>query len=198
MLRGEQLAPGGGGGGGGGDGGGGGGCCIGTGTNVSAQTRRAEYGQQSDSARALRSKRLRSDQGRAPDAVHGRVRPDAIGAGDRRFGASRAHGKAGAACQRRRCGAVQLPDAGADPRRVAGLLCRESPEWISTRTDDGKNQVQKCREEGERSRTAGGRPGGGDGAAPAAASVDAPTTQPDHAHSPLQNRNMLLNHKAAT
>ena len=54
MLRGEQLAPGGGGGGGGGDdgGGGGGGCCIGTGTNVSAQTRRAEYGQQ-DSSQTL-------------------------------------------------------------------------------------------------------------------------------------------------
>ena len=51
MLKGEQLAPGGGGGGGDG-GGGGGGCCIGTGTNVSAQTRRAEYGQQ-DSSQTL-------------------------------------------------------------------------------------------------------------------------------------------------
>ena len=44
MLRGEQLAPGGGGGGDTGDGGGGGGgCCTRTGTNVSAQTGRAEY-----------------------------------------------------------------------------------------------------------------------------------------------------------
>ena len=79
---------------------------------------------------------------------------------------------------------------------LQGCCAERGPEWISTRTD-GKNQVQKCREEGERSRTAGGRPGGGDGATPAAASVDAATTQ-DHAHSPLQNRNMLLNHKAAT
>ena len=44
MLRGEQLAPDGGGGGDtGGGGGGGGGCCTRTGTNVSAQTGRAEY-----------------------------------------------------------------------------------------------------------------------------------------------------------
>ena len=80
---------------------------------------------------------------------------------------------------------------------LQGCCAERGPEWRSTEAG-AKNQAQQCRGEEGESRTAGGRPGGGDGAAPAAASVDAPTTQPDHAHSPLQNRNMLLNHKAAT
>lgn len=81
---------------------------------------------------------------------------------------------------------------------LQGCCAERGPEWISTRTD-GKNQVQECREEGERSRTAGGRPGGGDGAAPAAASVDAPKTQPQE-HRSLHKKiaqPTIRNHRVA-